>query len=72
MGTLPSATLPEDHPAPGARRTCGTYGWYAPDDAGILSANVFGAIEASGRILMGERSRRRPISGENHFAWTLR
>jgi hypothetical protein len=50
-----SATPPDEHPAPRAGCNCGIYGWYAPDDAGILRASVFGAIEASGRILMGER-----------------
>ena len=50
-----SAALPDDHPAPRAGCNCGIYGWYAPDDAGILNASVFGAIEASGLILMGER-----------------
>jgi hypothetical protein len=49
------AALPDDHPAPRAGCNCGIYGWYAPDDAGILSASVFGAIEASGRVLIGER-----------------
>jgi hypothetical protein len=52
---LPSAEVLDDHPAPRAGCNCGIYGWYAPDDAGIMSASVFGAIEASGRILMGER-----------------
>lgn len=50
-----AATLADDHLAPRAGCNCGIYGWYAPDDAGILNASVFGAIEASGRILMGER-----------------
>jgi hypothetical protein len=50
-----SSALPDDHPAPGAGCNCGIYGWYAPDDARILNASVFGTIEASGRVLMGER-----------------
>jgi hypothetical protein len=50
-----SAALPDDHAAPRAGCNCGIYAWYAPDDAGILSASVFGVIEASGRVLMGER-----------------
>lgn len=50
-----SAALPDDHPAPRAGCNCGIYGWYAPDDAGILSASVFGVVQASGLILMGER-----------------
>jgi hypothetical protein len=53
-GLLP-ASPPDDHQAPRAGCNCGIYGWYRPDDAGILRANVFGAIEASGRIVMGER-----------------
>ena len=50
-----SATLPDVHPAPQAGCNCGIYGWYAPDDAGMVDASVFGAVQASGLILMGER-----------------
>jgi hypothetical protein len=32
---------------------CGLYGWYAPDDTRIILADVFGAVEASGRVLLG-------------------
>jgi hypothetical protein len=44
-----------DHRAPVAGCRCGIYGWYDPTDTGILRAGVFGVIEASGVILMGER-----------------
>ena len=50
-----SATPPDAHPAPRAGCNCGIYGWYAPDVAGMVDGSVFGAIEASGLILMGER-----------------
>jgi hypothetical protein len=50
-----SATPLGDHPAPRAGCNCGIYGWYAPDVAGMVDGSVFGAIEASGLILMGER-----------------
>jgi hypothetical protein len=42
-----------DHPAPSSDCTCGIYAWYAPADARTLSAEVFGAVEASGVVLMG-------------------
>lgn len=48
-------TLPADHRAPQPGCNCGIYGWYGPEDTGMLDARVFGAIEASGLILMGER-----------------
>lgn len=44
-----------DHPAPQTGCNCGIYAWYAPTDTGMISARVFGAIEASGLVLMGER-----------------
>lgn len=46
---------PEDHHAPQTGCDCGIYAWYAPDDTRILHARVFGAVEASGLVLMGER-----------------
>ncbi|MGH9248042.1 MAG: hypothetical protein ACRD0W_00765 [Acidimicrobiales bacterium] len=49
------STLGDDHPAPQPGCNCGIYGWYAPDDTGRVDARVFGAIEASGLVLMGER-----------------
>jgi hypothetical protein len=50
-----SSTLPADHRAPRAGCNCGIYGWYGPDDTGMLDGGVFGAIQASGLILMGKR-----------------
>lgn len=44
-----------DHRAPSPGCTCGIYAWYEPEDAGILNARVFGAIQASGVVLMGDR-----------------
>jgi hypothetical protein len=44
-----------DHSAPHAGCRCGIYGWYTPTDTGMLRARVFGVIEASGVVLMGER-----------------
>jgi hypothetical protein len=49
------AVVPPDHHAPFAGCRCGIYAWYQPDDTGILHAGVFGAVEASGIILMGDR-----------------
>ena len=49
---------------------CGIYGWYDPDDTRLAQAAVFGAVEASGRILMGthgfraERARVLAVSTE--------
>jgi hypothetical protein len=50
-----SSTLQADHVAPQPGCSCGIYGWYAPGDTGIVDARVFGVIQASGLILMGER-----------------
>jgi len=50
-----SPTLDGDHHAPQAGCSCGIYGWYAPTDTGMVSASVFGVVEASGLVLMGER-----------------
>ena len=47
--------LDDDHHAPQAGCDCGIYAWYAPDDTRILHARVFGAVEASGLVLMGDR-----------------
>jgi hypothetical protein len=49
------ATPDGAHAAPAAECRCGVYGWYDPADTGILHARVFGVIEASGLVLMGER-----------------
>lgn len=56
-----------DHPSPDARCKCGLYAWYHPDDTRIIPGDVFGAIEASGRVLLGahgfraERARLRGV-----------
>jgi hypothetical protein len=42
------------HRAPQPGCNCGIYGWYGPDDTGMLDARIFGTIQASGLILMGE------------------
>lgn len=50
--------LPEGagaHRAPTAGCRCGIYAWYDPDDAGILRARVFGVVQASGLVVLGER-----------------
>ena len=43
------------HRSPSRNCDCGIYAWYAPDDTAILGARVFGAVEASGLVLMGDR-----------------
>jgi len=43
------------HAAPSSGCKCGIYAWYAPDDTALLRARVFGAVEASGIVLMGDR-----------------
>jgi len=55
--SLPSAapTLPPGHSSPSIGCRCGIYAWYEPDDTGILSGRVFGVVEASGLILIGDR-----------------
>jgi hypothetical protein len=45
----------DGHHAPQPGCDCGIYAWYAPDDTRILHARVFGAVEASGLVLMGDR-----------------
>jgi hypothetical protein len=44
-----------DHHAPQVGCQCGIYAWYEPRDSGIVSSRVFGAVEASGLVLLGER-----------------
>jgi hypothetical protein len=41
------------HSAPGADCGCGFYGWYSPVDSRLMDGPVFGAVEVSGRVLMG-------------------
>jgi hypothetical protein len=50
-----ASTLDDDHPAPQIGCGCGIYGWYSASDTSMVSARVFGVVEASGLILMGER-----------------
>ncbi len=51
----PFSAIDGDHRAPHAGCSCGIYGWYSPTDTDMVSARVFGVIEASGLILMGDR-----------------
>jgi hypothetical protein len=51
----PSTMSLASHRSPSRGCDCGIYAWYAPDDTGILHARVFGAVEASGLVLMGDR-----------------
>lgn len=51
----PSIMPLASHRSPSRGCDCGIYAWYAPDDSGILYARVFGAVEASGLVLMGDR-----------------
>ena len=43
------------HRSPSRSCDCGIYAWYSPDDTAMLHARVFGAVEASGLVLMGDR-----------------
>jgi hypothetical protein len=45
----------EDHSAPHLGCNCGIYAWYTPDDTARLKGRIFGAVEASGLVLMGDR-----------------
>jgi hypothetical protein len=45
----------DDHDAPHAGCDCGIYAWYAPDDTRIMHAAVFGVVEATGLVLLGDR-----------------
>jgi hypothetical protein len=47
--------LPGNHPAPYNGCECGIYAWYDPRDTRILHARVFGVVEASGLVLLGDR-----------------
>ena len=47
----------DEHRSPAAWCECGIYAWYAPDDTAVLDPGifgVFGVIQASGLILMGD------------------
>ena len=52
---VPSTASLASHPSPSRDCDCGIYAWYAPDDTAMLTARVFGAVEASGLVLMGDR-----------------
>ena len=54
VGPVPSASGGGHH-APETQCVCGIYGWYDPTDTYMTSARVFGVVEASGLIIMGER-----------------
>jgi hypothetical protein len=70
---------PLEHPGvavPDARCQCGFYGWYAPDDSRIVPSDVFGVIEASGRIILGTHGfraeRARPVAVVAMRGWVTR
>ena len=56
-GRNPSGELApvDDHEAPHPGCDCGIYAWYAPDDTRIMHAAVFGVVEATGLVLLGDR-----------------
>lgn len=43
-----------EHDAPYQQCACGIYGWYRADDSRLIPGVVFGAVEASGRVLLGD------------------
>lgn len=43
-----------EHASPVQGCTCGIYGWYRPTEARLHVGDVFGVIEASGRVLLGD------------------
>ncbi len=43
-----------EHDAPHPSCACGIYGWYRPDDSRLIPGVVFGAVEATGRVLLGD------------------
>lgn len=51
----PTDAVEHQHAAPADGCACGIYGWYRPDDTAILPSSVFGVVEASGRVLLGDR-----------------
>ena len=51
----PSTVFLASHRSPSRGCDCGIYAWYAPGDTGALYARVFGVVEASGLVLMGDR-----------------
>src|SRR5262245_32379778 len=55
---VPSTSSLASHRSPSRGCECGIYAWYAPGDTRVLHAGVFGAVEASGLVLMGDRGYR--------------
>jgi hypothetical protein len=51
----PAASAPavSNHRSPAADCTCGIYAWYTPAEARTFFTEVFGAMEASGLVLLG-------------------
>lgn len=58
-GTVETATcrhnpnLAGHGPSPQANCTCGFYAWYAPADSRIVNAPIFGAVRATGHVVLG-------------------
>jgi hypothetical protein len=50
-----STAVAGSHRSPARRCDCGIYAWYDPRDTAMLPARVFGAVEATGLVLMGDR-----------------
>lgn len=50
---LMTLTPADEHAAPGRHCSCGLYGWYSPNDSRIVPGTVFGAVEATGRTVLG-------------------
>jgi uncharacterized protein YndB with AHSA1/START domain len=55
---VPSTSSLASHRSPSRGCECGIYAWYAPSDTQVLHAGVFGAVEACGLVLMGDRGYR--------------
>lgn len=66
-----SAAAVAAHRSPAPECSCGIYAWYTPTQATTLSGGVFGAVEASGLVLLGthgfrtERARISAIATRN-------
>jgi len=56
--TVPSTSSLASHRSPSRGCECGIHAWYVPGDTSVLHAGVFGAVEASGLVLMGDRGYR--------------
>jgi hypothetical protein len=55
---VPSTSSLPPHRSPSRGCECGVYAWYAPDDTQVHHARVFGAVEASGLVLVADRGYR--------------